>query len=152
MRTIPLFLMALALATGPGGPPAPEFYMLSHDCKTTIGSLIDPSATVKTIDALPFMFACTKGAQKITCTLKAADGSEGIKGASVEFSIIIDTPPELMAAAEFGSDFVSINLTAHAFVMVTRTFGPNFAGSKICQGAYVTATEMELLQRSRGKQ
>lgn len=125
----------------------PEFYMFGNDCKTAIGSLVSPGDPVRLIGGTPFLYACSRSAKEITCALRAKDGAASVKGPTVKFAIALDSPPDLIFASDSGADFVMVNATQHAFVVVTRTGDATYGGAKVCQGTYVTANEKELLER-----
>lgn len=141
---IPVILTVAALLAGSGSTP--EFFLLGNHCVTTVASLLDMDMPPKTIEGTPFRFACDKSAEQVTCVMQAADGNPGIKGDDATFTILVDSPPELLFRDEHGGDFVAVNLTSHAFVMITRMLDDKFAGSKVCQGAYLTASEAKLLE------
>lgn len=151
MRTALVTLITLALVPALSAAADPDFFLLANECKTTVGSLVEPGHPIKIVDGAPFLFACRRVSQEIVCDMRAVDGTLGIKGPSATFSILLDSPPELIVATKHAADFISINLTRHTFVVITRTLADNLAGSKVCQGAYLTAFEMQQLQKQGDK-
>ena len=125
----------------------PDFYLMMQKCKTTIGHLVLSDESLKVLDGELFALACTRQSANISCGLSMESGGEGHKGSQVQYKIVADSPPKLILSDESGGEFISIDTTQRAAVIITRIVRPDFAASKVCQGLYATSFDMKALDK-----
>ena len=68
----------------------------------------------------------------------------GHKGDLAQYRVLADSPPILLLSDKNGSEFISINTTQRAAVVITRAVGLEYAGSKVCQGLYATSFDIKV--------
>ncbi|MGH9424876.1 MAG: hypothetical protein ACRD2L_00995 [Terriglobia bacterium] len=72
-----------------------------------------------------------------------------IKGMNIEAEVIIDSPPLLVFADSSRSDYFVIHTVNHAATVTSRVLESLWAGSRVCQGSFATAAEIEEIQKER---
>ena len=123
-----------------------DFFLVMEECKTTLGYIGPSDEALATVSTDNSVFACTRASQEITCNVSVgeADAQEGTTTAS--FTVGLDSPPSLYFQDPNGSDFFAINLTNHRVVSISRYVSEYVVGSKVCRGAYLTASELDAIQ------
>ena len=128
-----------------------DFYVVMEKCKTTVGYLVQSDESIKILDGTPYTLACQRQSKRVICQLVMADGEESVKGKELQLDVILDSIPDLYLESESSGDFYAIHLTNHSAVGITRSLGELFAGSKVCQGVFLTGDEMKLLTEQNGE-
>ena len=72
-------------------------------------------------------------------------GAQGHKGNRVQYKVLADSPPILLLSDETGGEFISINTTQRAAVIITRILALESASSKVCHGLYATSFDVKAL-------
>jgi len=121
-----------------------DFYLEMEECKTTLGYIGPSDEALATVSADNSVFACSRASQEITCIVRVG-AEEGTTTAS--FTVDLDSPPYLYFQNSNGSDFFAINLTNHRVVAISRYVSEYIVGSKVCRGSYLTASEVDAVQR-----
>jgi hypothetical protein len=85
--------------------------------------------------------------KQIACEMVFVDGSKGTKGQTANYTVTIDSPPQLWFSDDRAADFIAVNTTNHAAVMITRVADQQFIGSKVCHGMFATQSELEALRK-----
>ena len=124
----------------------PDFYLVMQNCKIAVGYLSLTEESLNVIDGDPATSACFRQPGAVPCAFAFEAGAEGHKGNSADYTVLSDSPPMLFLTDENGSEFVSINTTKRAAVVVTRLAAHEYAGSKVCHGLYATASDLEALK------
>jgi hypothetical protein len=78
----------------------------------------------------------------VVCDWSYPDGGKPTLGVTREYSVLLDSPPELLLASDTRSDFFVINTAMHAVVSMTRVINERGAGSKVCGGLFLTDQEL----------
>lgn len=123
-----------------------DFIINFSSCKNAVGYLVLSEESLKIIEGDPTKMGCSRHAEDISCSFVFRDGQEGRKGNTETYKVVIDSPPLLHFATSNGSEFIAIDTSQHAAVLVSRVLGKQFAGSKVCQGLYATSFEMKHLK------
>ena len=121
----------------------PEFFIQFSDCKIATGYLVLSDESLRVFDGDPTAMGCSRDSNKISCQY-TFEGSQQAK--AVAYNITMDSPPLLHFAASNGSEYIAIDTSQHAAVIITRIVQKQFIGSKVCQGMYATAFELEQLE------
>ena len=98
---------------------------------------------LKIIDGDVTIMACNRRSNNISCDFTFKGQS---KKTNVQYQVTLDSPPLLHFSTKDGSEYVAIDTSQHAAVVITRVLETQFAGSKVCQGLYATAFEMKNLK------
>lgn len=123
-----------------------SFYLMMKHCETSVGFLTSAEAEIKRLQPEPIQFFCSPSLnQKIVCDMQFPEGDAGQKGSQIEFAVLLDMPPSLLLANKYAADVVAIDSVQHSAVVITRLFEDQYAGSKVCHGAYITSHEMDVL-------
>lgn len=138
--------LAAALAT-PGAATEPDFYLVMKKCRTVAGYLVLSDESLRVTDGEPVTSACVRNSGKVSCSLSFEGGGQGLKGNLVEYEVVADSPPTLLLVGENGSEFISINTTERAAVVVSRIASLKHAGSKVCHGVYATSFDLKGLEK-----
>lgn len=146
MRCFSVMVVAVLLAWGVTARAA-DFYLIMEKCKTVAGGLALSDDAVKVFDGTPVRSACARDGKKVTCQLSFPEGESG--PASAEYTVLFDSPPQLHMADARRADYVAVHLTNHAAVVITRMVMENVIASKVCQGLYVTETEMQAIIKDK---
>jgi hypothetical protein len=125
----------------------PDFHLVMQKCSTTVGYLALSDEGLKTVEGTPTTNACTRRGKSVSCRIAFADQSQGMKGSTAQYTIILDSPPLLLFADEHSGDFFAVDTTQHAAVVITRVLDKQFAGTKVCHGLFATQSEMEALRK-----
>lgn len=141
-RTVLPSTLAALLAL-PSAAAEPDFYLVMQKCKTAVGYLSLSDDSLKVIDGDPATSACVRQSASVSCVLFFPGGEKGHKGDLAEYKVIADSPPMLLLSDEHGGEFVSINATKRAAVVVTRVAALEYAGSKVCHGVYATSFDLK---------
>jgi hypothetical protein len=104
----------------------PDFHLLLEKCKTTVGYQVLSEESLKIFEGEPIYNACTRKSRKVSCVL----GSEGIKGKTADYSVVLDSPPHLHFTDDTYADYFAVNLSNHTVVLVTRVLFDKGLGSK----------------------
>ena len=146
-RILWLFMVTVGIGTTSLG--AADFYLTMEECTTTLGYIGPSVETLKSVPGDKSIFACTRASKRITCDLKMEGNAPSVKGATVNFTVGLDSPPFLYFQDDTGSDFFAINLTNHRVVSISRFVSEAIIGSKVCRGSFMTESERNSLQRGR---
>lgn len=122
---------------------APDFYLIMNQCKTTIGALSPNQQAMVQATPKPINFVCFRKQNAVSCELELPEGDQGIKGSTMELEVKLDIPPNLYLANKNFGDFIVIHTGNHSAVVTTRMLDDLYAGSKVCQGKFMTGYEME---------
>jgi hypothetical protein len=141
----PLALTAL-LATSTSAAE-PDFYLMMEKCKTTVGHLVVSDESLKVLDGDPATLGCYRQSADVSCVLAMEGGVEGHKGSQIQYKIVTDSPPKLILSDKSGGEFISIDTTQRAAVVITRILGLEFAASKVCHGLYATSFDIKALDK-----
>jgi len=144
-----LFFAGLALFISTAFAEEPDFYIKFESCKVTVGYLVLSDNSLKTIDGDPTIMACYRRGKKVQCSFMFESGQKGFKGNSENYEIILDSPPQLYftTSGNLSAEFISVNTTEHAAVLINRIVDKQFVGAKVCQGIYLTDFEMKNLKK-----
>ena len=121
----------------------PDFFVDFSSCKITVGYLVLSDGSLKIIDGDVTIMACNRRSNNIFCDFTFKGQS---KKTNVQYQVTLDSPPLLHFSTKDGSEYVAIDTSQHAAVVITRVLETQFAGSKVCQGLYATAFEMKNLK------
>lgn len=124
----------------------PDFYLKMQKCKITVGHLVLSDESLKVIDGDPPTFACIRQSASVSCALSLESGVQGHKGNHVQYKVLADSPPILLLSDETGGEFISINTTQRAAVIITRILALKYASSKVCHGLYTTSFDLKALE------
>ena len=138
-------LALTALLATPASAAEPDFYLMMQKCKTAVGYLVVSDESLKGIDGDLATLACSRQSADVSCVLSMEGGAEGHKGRHVQYKIVADSPPKLILSDEAGGEFISIDTTQRAAVIITRILGLEFAASKVCHGLYATSFDIKAL-------
>ena len=130
---------------------AADFYLLFENCRTTVGYLVLSDQSLKSVEGAGFLMGCTRMSNSIRCETEFIDGSAGHKGNVAEYKVDLDSPPLLIFTDEKMADYFVIDLNQHAATIITRVIDRKFAGAKVCQGMYLTESELKALPKQRKK-
>lgn len=144
--TITTTLLMLATTTASASNDF-DFVIQFDTCKTVVAPLRLMGDPVRVSSGVASTFICKRQADKVKCLLEFPEGEKSAKGSVQIYDIHIDSPPHLYFGAKNGSDYVSVNTSEHAAVLVTRLAGEGVTGSKVCHGLYATAFEIENLNK-----
>jgi hypothetical protein len=118
-------------------------------CSTTVGYLVLSDESLKTIEGTPVTNACTRRGKAVSCQLAFQDGGQGLKGSSANYTVSLDSPPMLLFSDQESGDWIMVDTTKHAAVIITRVVDQQFAGAKVCQGIFATQSEMETIKKRK---
>ena len=121
----------------------PDFFVDFSSCKIAVGYLFLSDESLKIIDGDVTIMACNRRSNNISCDFTFKGQSQKT---NVQYQVTLDSPPLLHFSTKDGSEYVAIDTSQHAAVVVTRVLETQFAGSKVCQGIYATAFEMKILR------
>ena len=121
----------------------PDFFVDFSSCKIAVGYLVLSDESLKIVDADVTVMACNRRSNNISCDFIFKGQS---KKTNVQYQVTLDSPPLLHFSTKDGSEYVAIDTSQHASVVITRVLETKFAGSKVCQGLYATAFEMKNLK------
>lgn len=121
----------------------PDFYVNFSSCKIAVGYLVLSDESLKVVDGDVTVMACNRKSNNIFCDF-IFKGNQKIN--SVEYQVTLDSPPLLHFSTNNGSEYVAIDTSQHAAVVITRVLEKKFVGSKVCQGLYTTGFEMKSLK------
>jgi len=142
-----LWILIGVLYAWPSHATEPDFYIIFESCKTIVGYLVLSKESLKVFEGDPTTMRCSRRADNISCAFEFKSGDKGHKGNTENYKIVIDSPPSLNFTTPNGSEFIAIDTTKHAAVLVSRVLHEKFTGSKVCQGLYATSFEMKNLQK-----
>jgi hypothetical protein len=145
MRGLSIILcIALCMFTiDPSFAADPDFFVDFSSCKIVVGYLVLSDESLKIMDGDMTVMACNRRSNNISCDLTFRGSSQKN---IVQYQVTLDSPPFLHFSTKNGSEYVAIDTSQHAAVVITRVLETQFAGSKICQGLYATAFEMKNLK------
>jgi len=118
-----------------------DFFVSFQKCKITTAYLIPYDKSLKVIDGISSDMGCSRKATKMSCTYKL--NGEEVK--TTEYNVILDSPPLLYLSTSNGSEMIAIDTSRHTAAMLTRIAGKKYLASKVCQGLYATAYELNNL-------
>jgi hypothetical protein len=121
----------------------PDFYIDFSSCKIIVGALVLSNESLKIIDGDLTIMACNRRSNNISCDFTFKGQS---KKTNIQYQVTLDSPPILHFSTRDGSEYIAIDTSQHAGVVINRVLDTNFAGSKVCQGLYTTAFEMKNLK------
>ena len=121
----------------------PDFYFVMDSCKTIAGALSINKEGVKTFEGNKYMMACERHSKDIKCTTTFQKDKSGKDDITRTYSIKMDYPTLLVITDENHADYIVSNPSTGGAVVITRVVGETFAGSKVCQGMYLTSSEMK---------
>ena len=133
--------------TSEGSAIEPDFYLMMEKCKTTVGYLVLSDQSLRLLEGDPATSACIRQAGTVLCYLSWGDGTPGHRGNVVEYQILADAPPLLILSDANGGEYISVNTTERAAVVVTRIASIEYAGSKVCHGLYATSFDLKGMQQ-----
>lgn len=142
-----LVVLTIALCAAPGIADEPDFYLMFESCKTAIGYLVLSDESLKVIEGEPTTMECHRRGENISCTFVFPNGQKGAKGNSEDYKVVLDSPPHLYFATPNGSEFIAVDTSQHAAVLINRVIHEKFAGSKVCHGLYATSFEMKTMKK-----
>ena len=125
----------------------PEFFIKFTSCKSAIGYLVLSNESLKIIEGIPLTMGCFRKGENISCSFVFHNGQKGYRGNAGNYKIVIDSPPLLYFETLNGSEFIAIDTSQHAAVLVSKILSKEFAGSKVCQGLYATSFEIKSLEK-----
>ena len=121
----------------------PDFYLVMDSCKTMVGALFLNKEGVKVTDGDTYIMSCERHSKNIKCTTTFKGVRESENNIIRNYMIKIDYPKLLIITDENHADYIATNPSAGGAVVITRVVTENIIGSKICQGMYMTSTEMK---------
>lgn len=127
----------------------PDFYLFMDSCKITVGALHINNEEVKNMEGDPALFSCTRNSDIITCDVKLKGNQKSQKEMPVRYRVKMEISPLIIFTDEPHSDYIVANPSSHGVVVITRMLGENFAGAKVCQGMYMTASEKKALEENK---
>ncbi len=139
-------LATLLAVTAAASAAEPDFYLMMQKCKITVGHLVLSDESLKVIDGDPPTFACVRQSASVSCALSLESGAQGHKGNRGQYEVLADSPPILLLSDETGGEFISINTTQRAAVIITRILALESASSKVCHGLYATSFDLKALE------
>ena len=128
----------------------PDFYILVDSCKTAAGALHINKEGVKITEGETYIMACERHSKNIICTTTFSDVRDKDNNAIRTYFIKIDYPAMLVITDENHADYIAANPSSGGAVVITRMINETIAGSKVCQGIYLTSSEMkDFMQTNR---
>ena len=129
----------------------PDFYILVDSCKTAAGALHMNKEGVKITEGDSYIMACERHSKNIECTTTFKDIKNKEYNATRTYFIKLDYPAMLVFADENHADYVAANPSSGGAVVITRIINEMIAGSKVCQGIYLTSSEMKDFMQTNKK-
>jgi hypothetical protein len=121
----------------------PDFFIEFSSCKIAVGYLVLSEESLKIFDGDVTVMACNRRSDNISCDITFKGQSKKI---NVQYQVTLDSPPLLHFSTKSGSEYIAIDTSQHAAVLINRVLETKFAGSKVCHGLYTTAFEMKNLK------
>lgn len=145
MRTL-LMTLLLAVTTVAHSAGEPDFYVVTDDCKTLVGTL--GQNTVKLVDADKPSFACMRDGKQVSCVVSYSANPN--KSYPVEvLDVDLDSGPLLYLSS--ARRFFVINTVEHTASHSERMSVVGWLAEKVCVGAYVTGNEWEMMKNWRNR-
>jgi hypothetical protein len=138
---------SLLLGAHKASATEPDFYIILESCKTAVGYLVLSDESLKVLEGDPATFACTRSSKVVSCVLAFPGGEPGHKGSTADYSVLIDSPPYLHLTDKNGGEFIAIDTSKRAAVVLTRVLGQQYAGSKVCHGLFATSFDMKSMDK-----
>jgi hypothetical protein len=132
-----IFIIDLSFAADP------DFFVDFSSCKIAVGYLVLSDESLKIVDGEMTVMACNRKSNNISCEFTFKEQSKKVQ---VQYQVTLDSPPLLHFSTNDGSEYVAVDTSQHAAVVITRVLETKFAGSKVCQGLYATAFEIKNLK------
>lgn len=147
LLTVVFAAASLMADPAPGQDARPDFHLLLEKCKTTVVYLVLSDESLKTVDGEPVYDACTRKSRQIACAVTFLGGGKSLnsKTQTVDYSVVLDSPPLLHFADERYADYFAVNLSEHSVVLVSRVLFEKGLGPKVCHGLFATDDEMKAL-------
>lgn len=65
-----------------------------------------------------------------------------------EYDVAIETGTKFaLTLPPTGGDYIAIDRATHSAIIITRIFGDNFGGAKVCRGAFLTSDEFKAFNK-----
>jgi hypothetical protein len=129
----------------------PDFYLVMDSCKMTVAALHINKEGVKITEGDTYIMACERHSKNITCTTTFKDIKTSENNVTRTYFVKMDYPTMLVITDENHTDYIATDPTKGGAVVITRVINETIAGSKICQGIYMTSSEMKDFMRINKK-
>lgn len=143
MKSVLLFFMLCSPAVVTAA--APDFFIMSRECKLIAGSLSKGGLTVGP-GAIP-THGCIRSGKSMACSVDfEGDDKSANPGVGI-YKILLDSPPFLIFGSEDGATYFSVNTESRAAVYMERLATTGFVAVKVCAALFVTTSELEMLDK-----
>jgi hypothetical protein len=126
---------------------AADFYILFDKCKLTASYFVHSDESLKVFEGDGSLTSCTRTSQTITCKIDFFD--RAASKASEVYKIRIESAQLLIFTNEAMGDYYVVNTMQNVATLITRVLEPAFAGTKVCNGLYLTASEWKAYQKNK---
>jgi hypothetical protein len=123
----------------------PDFYLKVLECSSIIASSVKLDFPLKIMEGDKSQFACSRSSKKVTCKLVFENNAKSLKGGNLfEYDIELEAGTKLdLTLSPSGGDYIAIDRATHSAIIITRVFGDNFGGAKVCRGMFLTSDEFK---------
>jgi hypothetical protein len=144
------FALLFAASAAQGQAPREfDFYLTMSKCSSTVAYLVQSDQSLKILDGETSSLGCVRTGRAIECAMIFERGQKGVRGNTASYAVFKDSPPMLGFSDAGAGDWFLIDTAAHSVALVTRIATDKFAGSKVCQGFFATAHEIDTFEPSK---
>jgi hypothetical protein len=145
------WLFGLGLSLLPFPATAADFFIHFDRCTSVVGYLVVSDQNLKVLAGDPVALLCQRSGRQVQCRLEHPDPSRGPWGKQVSYKVTLDSPPFLTFSDARWADYVMVDTNARAATLNTRISDPQYMGSKVCTGIYLTEDDLKATGKEKSQ-